>query len=301
MGNPLVDIEVVAFLEHLRQERRLSPRTVESYRRDLTSFVEFALQARISSWRSVDSSAVRSFVAARHRAGLSGSSLKRSLSALRTLFGYLVREGTAPGNPARGIRAPRHPKHLPRTVPAESMGRMLDRSGDDALELRDHAMFELLYSSGLRLSELVNLTLEELDLEDGTARVTGKGDRTRIVPVGSAARRSLARWISARGEIAREGCAALFVGRHGARLSPRSVQLRLKRWARRCGEDGSVHPHMLRHSFATHLLEESGDLRAVQEMLGHANIGTTQVYTHLDFQHLARVYDAAHPRARKKR
>ncbi len=289
-----------AFVEHLTAERRLSQRTSEAYRRDLSSFVEFARTVQISRWNQVDRSMVRAFVAERHRGGLSGSSLRRSLSALRTLFGYLVREGAASENPARGVRAPRHVKRLPRTVPAESMGRMLNMDVQEPLVVRDHAMFELLYSSGLRLSELVGLDLDDVDLDDSTARVTGKGARTRIVPVGAAARSSLLRWKSVREVVAGQNCPALFVGRHGERLSTRSVQLRLKRWARRCGEDGSIHPHVLRHSFATHLLEESRDLRAVQEMLGHANIGTTQVYTHLDFQQLARIYDSAHPRARKK-
>ena len=181
------------------------------------------------------------------------------------------------------------------------MGRMLDRDVDDILEFRDHAMFELLYSSGLRLSELVGLDLEDVDLVEGEARVNGKGNRTRIVPVGQVACRSLTRWLDQRATVASAECRALFVGRHGSRLGARSVQQRLKRWARRCGEDASLHPHVLRHSFATHLLEDSRDLRAVQEMLGHANIGTTQIYTHLDFQQLARVYDETHPKARKKR
>lgn len=292
--------ELDAFIEHLTGERRLSPRTSDGYRRDLSSFVEFARSVQVSSWNQVDSSMVRAFVANRHRGGLSGSSLKRSLSALRALFRYLVREGAASENPGRGVRAPRHAKRLPRTMPAESVGRLLNIDVHEPLEVRDHAMFELLYSSGLRLSELVNLDLDDVDIEDSTARVTGKGSRIRIVPVGAAARASLSRWKSVREGVASQNCPALFVGRHGERLSARSVQLRLKRWARRCGEDGSIHPHVLRHSFATHLLEESRDLRAVQEMLGHANIGTTQVYTHLDFQQLARVYDGAHPRARKK-
>jgi len=299
--NRLLESEIESFLEHLRHERRLSPRTIDGYRRDLASFSKFAHESEIPSWPAVDAQSVRAFVAARHRAGLSGSSLRRSLSALRTLFAYLLREDEVSGNPARGIRAPRHPRRLPRTVAAESLGRMLDRNVEDILDLRDHAMFELLYSSGMRLSELVGLSLDDVDLVEGVARVTGKGNRTRMVPVGRAACSSLARWTTARREIAHTGCKALFVGRHGGRLGGRSVQLRLKRWAQRCGEDASIHPHMLRHSFATHLLEDSRDLRAVQEMLGHANIGTTQVYTHLDFQQLARVYDGAHPRARKKR
>jgi len=295
-----VESELGAFLKHLSGERRLSPRTVDGYGRDLRSFVEFARTMEINAWKHVEPAIVRSFVAHRHSRGLSGSSLKRSLSALRALFRFLMREGAAAANPARGIRAPRHVKRLPRTVSAESLGRLLDVEAGSPLDIRDHAMFELLYSSGLRLSELVSLDLEDVDLGDGTARVTGKGGRTRIVPVGALACTSLTRWLPSREAIAQSDCRALFVGRHGGRLSGRSVQLRLKRWARICGEDASIHPHVLRHSFATHLLEESRDLRAVQELLGHANIATTQVYTHLDFQQLARVYDDAHPRARKK-
>jgi integrase/recombinase XerC len=288
------------YLRHLRAERGLSPRTEREYRADLLGFTDHCRAQGLTDWRDVDEQRVRAWCAARHRTGLSGRSLQRKLSAVRSFFDYLLREGLLGANPARGVRAPRSPRKLPRTVDVDRLGALLDAEAGGALELRDRAMMELMYSSGLRLAELVGLDLERLDLADATVRVTGKGRKTRIVPVGATACERLREWLSVRATLAEPAEPALFVSRGGRRISPRSVQVRMRRWALRHGTAG-LHPHMLRHSFASHLLESSGDLRAVQELLGHADISTTQVYTHLDFQHLAAVYDQAHPRARRRR
>ena len=289
------------FLDYLRHERRLSPRTIAAYRHDLEALVAFCDAQGVARWTELDAHRVRAFVAARHRGGLAGRSLQRQLSSVRALYRFLLREGHAQNDPAADVRAPRGARRLPVTLDVEQVGRLVASAGDDPLELRDRALCELGYSSGLRLAELVGLDLADLDLDDATVRVTGKGAKSRVVPVGRCAIEALGAWLAARGTLAGAGETAVFVGRGGHRLGPRSVQLRLRQRAVHQGLDRPVHPHMLRHSFASHLLESSGDLRAVQELLGHADIATTQVYTHLDFQHLAKVYDAAHPRARKKR
>jgi integrase/recombinase XerC len=219
---------------------------------------------------------------------------------VRTFYEFLLREGVVRSNPANEIRAPKAPRRLPSTLDADQMGRLLEIDGNESLSIRDRAIMELLYSSGLRLAELVGLDLPNLDLRDRTVRVLGKGSKTRIVPVGRKAVESLGAWLKERSGIARPDEAALFVGRNGRRLGPRAIQARVAGWARRQGLGVHVHPHLFRHSFASHLLESSGELRGVQELLGHADISTTQIYTHLDFQHLARIYDASHPRARRK-
>ena len=288
------------FLDHLRTERRLSPRTLDAYRRDLDALCAFCDAQGLSDWTRLDAHQVRAFVAARHRAGLSGRSLQRALSAVRSLYRFLMREGLADHDPAADVRAPKAARRLPTTLDVEQVGRLVSFPGEGPLDRRDRAIFELGYSSGLRLAELVGLDLGDLDLRDATVRVTGKGAKSRVVPVGRLAREALEAWLAIRGELATAEQPALFVGKGGRRLAPRSIQARLRARALAQGLDRSVHPHMLRHSFASHLLESSGDLRAVQELLGHADIATTQVYTHLDYQHLAKVYDAAHPRARKK-
>jgi integrase/recombinase XerC len=296
---PALATDVEQYLSHLARERRLSPHTASAYRRDLRRLLSFCEREKITGWNEIDAHHVRAFVAGQHRRGLAGRSIQRLLSAVRGLFNYLLREDRVTANPALTVSAPRDARKLPKDLNPERVGHLLDQSPSDALEARDLAMLELFYSSGLRLSELVSIDLPDLDLADGTVRVTGKGNKSRIVPVGRKARDALGHWLTARGGLAGREELALFVGRGGRRLNPRSVQSRLKRWALKIGLDTHVHPHMLRHAFATHLLEASGDLRAVQELLGHADISTTQVYTHLDFQHLARVYDDAHPRARK--
>ncbi|MEJ2345389.1 MAG: tyrosine recombinase XerC [Gammaproteobacteria bacterium] len=289
------------FGAYLRTERRLSPLTRQHYRRDLHNFAAFCAAAGTGAWSDVTSHQIRAFVARRHRDGLAARSLQRQLSAVRSFYNFLLREGAAAHNPAQDVSAPRAVRKLPQPLDVDQVSRLLARSGDsDPIASRDHAIMELLYSSGLRLAELVSLELTDIDAADGTVRVTGKGAKTRIVPVGRQALAALAAWRERRPALAAADETALFVSRRGSRLSPRSVQQRLRHWGLRQGVDGRVHPHKLRHSFASHLLESSGDLRAVQELLGHADISTTQIYTHLDFQHLARVYDQAHPRARKK-
>ncbi len=294
------DEQLQRFLEHLASERRLSPHTITNYRRDLTQLLYWLREQDLVSWSELDHHRVRAYVARRHRAGLSPKSLQRELSALRSLFRFLLREGLAENNPAHGVRAPKQRRRLPATLDADSLGAMLDSPPGDPLEFRDLAMLELFYSSGLRLAELVSLDLGDIDPRDASLEVIGKGRKTRRVPVGGKALAALRRWLELRPGLAGPQERALFVSRRGHRIHPRTVQVRLKRWALSRGAPRDLHPHLLRHSFASHLLESSGDLRAVQELLGHADISTTQIYTHLDFQHLAQVYDKAHPRARKR-
>jgi integrase/recombinase XerC len=290
------------FLHGLRAERRLSPHTQAAYRIDLAEFVAFCERERLGQWAEVSTAHVRAYAAAGHRAGLAPRSIQRRLAAVRSFFRYLERETAHKGNPAVDVRAPKAPQRLPATLDVDQMARLLAPGSADQgpLAARDRAMLELLYSSGLRLAELVGLNVPDVDLKDRTVRVTGKGAKTRIVPVGSAAAAAVSAWLGVRGRIARQAASALFLGRNGRRLGARAVQLRVSAWARQQGLSLKLHPHLFRHSFATHLLESSGDLRGVQELLGHASISTTQVYTHLDFQHLARTYDRAHPRARRR-
>ncbi|QOJ32992.1 MAG: tyrosine recombinase XerC [Gammaproteobacteria bacterium] len=290
---------VERFLSHLQLERRLSPHTASAYRRDLACLAEFCDREGIAAWRDLKVHHLRRFAATSHGSGLNPRSIQRRLSGARSFLRYLLREGEINANPGVGVSAPRAARRLPATLDVDQMGHLLQMRGDDPVTLRDRAMLELLYSSGLRLAELVGLDLGDIDLGDGLVRVTGKGRKTRLVPVGRAAREAVAGWLRERAGMAAAGERAVFTGVRGRRINPRSVQARVAYWARRSGLGQRVHPHLFRHSFASHLLESSGDLRAVQEMLGHANISTTQIYTHLDFQHLAQVYDKAHPRARK--
>ena len=287
------------FYTYLQSERRCSPHTLTAYRRDLEAFIDFARQQGITGWNQIDDLQVRAFVAGRHRKGLSGTSLQRQLSAIRTLFNYLCRHGRAASNPAQGVPAPRAPKRLPETLNVDQLEMLLAFPGDDALACRDRAVMELFYGCGLRLSELTGLDLGDIDWQLRTVSVTGKGRKQRHVPFGAKAEQALKRWLQHRSMQAGHDQKALFVSRGGRRISNSSIQQRLKKRARQQGVGLSLHPHMLRHSFATHILESSNDLRAVQELLGHANLSTTQIYTHLDFQHLAGVYDKAHPRSRK--
>jgi integrase/recombinase XerC len=288
---------VRSYLEHLANERRLSRLTVANYSRDIASLLALAGGVPL---KRMDAQQIRRHVAQLHARGLDGRTLARMLSAWRGFFNYLARDHGYTQNPCAGIRAPRTGKRLPHALSPDEAGRLMDIAAADPLALRDKAIVELLYSSGLRLSELTGLEPDDVNVRDATVRVTGKGAKTRVVPVGSFALAALRAWVPVRGELARPGEKALFVGRDGKALGARAVQARLKHWARKLGLADKVHPHALRHSFASHLLQSSGDLRAVQEMLGHASISTTQVYTHLDFQHLAKAYDAAHPRAKKK-
>ncbi len=288
------------FLGHLEHQRRLSPKTCESYRTDLGKLLEYCQTHSLTSWQALDAGDVRRYAAWQHRNGASGQSVRRALSALRTFFSYLLREGLVQRNPALGVAAPKGRQALPRVLDADRMGNLLDLPGGDSLAIRDRAIMELMYSSGLRLSELVGLHVTDIDLREGLATVTGKGRKRRIVPVGRWARDAVQAWLAVRPDMANPAEPGLFVGQGGQRLSQRAIQKRVRQWAVAQGVGTHVHPHMLRHSFASHILESSGDLRAVQELLGHADIRTTQAYTHLDFQHLAKAYDEAHPRARKR-
>lgn len=288
------------FVHHLEFERRLSKLTCKHYRRDLSSLAEWCDEVNAARWSDLDSEHFRSWSAACYRRGLASRSIQRRLSAARTFFRYLLREKHVKKNPVQSVSAPKAAKRLPGNLDADRMARLLDIKGDTPVVSRDRAILELLYSSGLRLQELTDLNTGEIDLADRTVRVTGKGSKDRIVPVGSKAVKAVADWLKCRSQLASDTETALFVSVRGARLSQRGVQARVKHWAKRQGMDTRVYPHLFRHSFATHLLESSHDLRGVQELLGHANISTTQVYTHLDFQHLAQIYDAAHPRAKVK-
>ncbi len=288
------------FIRHLEFERRLSPQTCKSYRRDLVSLLAFREYSKVDSWRGMDSEHFRAFSASCFRKGLSSRTIQRRLSASRTFFRYLIREKHIDKNPITDVSAPKGKKRLPGNLDADRMARLLEIRGKGPLVDRDRAILELLYSSGLRLSELTGLNCGDVDMRGGTVHVTGKGSKDRIVPVGRKAIAALTRWDQSRVQLANADEKALFVSNRGTRISPRSVQARVSHWARKQGIDTNVYPHLFRHSFATHLLESSHDLRGVQELLGHANIATTQVYTHLDFQHLAQIYDQTHPRARKK-
>ena len=289
---------VAHYLQHLAAERRLSPHTVAAYQRDLDTLSELTAGKPLAD---LDVADIRGAIVKLRSKRLAAASVARQLSSWRGFYAFACRRLGYPRNPCVGLRPPKAAKALPDILSPDTCSQLLDRVVDDgALATRDHAMFELFYSSGLRLSELVGLDLDDLNLQTGEAQVTGKGRKTRIVPVGQAALDAIAAWLPQRQLLTREPTAAIFISQRGSRLTPRSVQLRLDRWARQAGLGQHVHPHMLRHAFATHVLQSSGDLRAVQEMLGHASISTTQVYTHLDWQHLAKVYDQAHPRARKK-
>ncbi len=285
------------YLNHLTFERGLSPLTREYYARDIKLLLGLADKQALQDMQPQH---IRRFIATLHGRGLSGRSIARSLSAWRGFFAFLVRRHDYAGNPCVGMRAPKSAKTLPHALSTDQAVKLVAIEGDDLLSLRDHAMLELFYSSGLRLAELVGLNIAAMDLQNGMVTVTGKGNKTRIVPVGSHAINALHAWLQARAQMSDADEQAVFTNRQGRRITGRAIQYRIKQWAVKQGINSDVHPHMLRHSFATHVLQSSGDLRAVQEMLGHANISTTQVYTHLDFQHLAKVYDAAHPRAKKR-
>ena len=288
------------FVQHLASEKRHSPRTCDSYQRDLHRLAAWLLEQGNTEWRAVSGYDVRRYVANLSRQGLGGRSIARHLSAIRRFYRYLLRERLATDNPALDIRAPKSGRRLPGVADVDQLNYLLDAQPDDPLEVRDRCMFELMYSSGLRLAELASLDVDAVDCKGGEARVVGKGSKTRLLPVGRKALEAIAQWLPIRAGLAPETETALFLSRRGDRLSHRSIQARLSRWGVVKGADQKLHPHMLRHSFASHMLESSGDLRAVQELLGHADIATTQVYTHLDFQHLARVYDQSHPRARRR-
>ena len=291
------------YLTFLKVERGLSPLTRENYARDITQLIKFADNLELHSLQNVH---IRRFIASLHSKGLGGKSIARMLSGWRGFFEFLVNRKGYNANPVIGLRAPKSPKTLPQVLSIEQASKLVDISDNAVLSVRDHAILELFYSSGLRLSEVINLNIDALDFSEGTVIVTGKGNKTRIVPMGKHAMDAIQQWLQVRVNYATDDAAsnaaskAVFIGLQGRRIGARNLQLRLKEWSIKQGINSSVHPHMLRHSFASHVLQSSGDLRAVQEMLGHANISTTQIYTHLDFQHLSKTYDAAHPRAKKK-
>ena len=288
------------FFVYLENERGLSKRTLQAYRRDLDQLLQFLETEEIDRPGQVTQHHIRAFIARRHRQGLGGKSLQRVLSAVRSFFRWMLREGLVEHNPATPVRAPKSPRHLPATLDADSIGQLLDIPCETTIAIRDKAIMELFYSSGLRLSELAGLHWEQLDLASGMVTVTGKGNRSRMVPVGRMATEALIEWRKVRGEFASFEEPHVFVSQRGNPIAVRTIQSRIRYWARHQGVPQNIYPHLLRHSFASHMLESSGDLRAVQELLGHADISTTQIYTHLDFQHLASVYDKAHPRAKKK-
>ena len=288
------------FFVYLKNERGLSARTITAYQRDLKLLLQFLGTEEIDRPEQVTQHHIRAFIAQRHRQGLGGKSLQRLLSAVRSLYRWMLREGLAVHNPATPVRAPKSPRHLPATLDADSIAQLLEIPCDTPLAIRDKAIMELFYSSGLRLSELASLRWEQLDLASGMVTVTGKGNRTRMVPVGRMASKALLEWRKSSGEFASFEQPFVFVSQRGTPIATRTIQARIRYWAKRQGIPQNIYPHLLRHSFASHMLESSGDLRAVQELLGHADISTTQIYTHLDFQHLAEVYDKAHPRAKKK-
>ncbi|MES1924481.1 tyrosine recombinase XerC [Salinisphaera sp. T31B1] len=289
---------IATFIDHLAHERRASAHTRGAYRRDLNAVAEWLGERAVDDWSRVTPADLREFMAARHRGGLAPASLARNLSALRSFYVWQMREGWVRANPAVDVRAPKRASKLPETVDVDDLAGMLDVVPEAEIDIRDHALLELFYSAGLRLAEAIGLDTVDLDTSAGEARVLGKGARQRTVPVGRRAIDALERWLLIRPGWADADEPALFVSQRGRRISRSSVAARMDAWARRHGLPVHLHPHKLRHSFATHVLESSADLRAVQELLGHAHIATTQIYTHLDFAHLARVYDAAHPRAR---
>jgi len=296
--------ELDQFSHYLLTEKQLSAQTLKSYRRDLDKFQRYCASGNITSISTLLPHHVRQCLAGLHRQGLGGKSLQRWLSSLRSWFDFCLRQSLIESNPAKGIQAPKSPKKLPKTLDVDQVKQFVEVKGDSDIDVRDAAMLELTYSSGLRLAELVSLDLNDIDFGDGLITVTGKGNKTRTVPVGSLAINAVKKWMLEREQVldikSSVAETALFVSNRGTRISHRAVQQRFKQLSLSQGMDSSINPHMLRHSFASHLLESSGDLRAVQELLGHANISTTQIYTHLDFQHLAKVYDSAHPRALKK-
>ncbi|RLA20458.1 MAG: tyrosine recombinase XerC [Gammaproteobacteria bacterium] len=294
--------QLTRFIDYLHFEQRASKHTTSNYRRDLNRLVEFCDKKAIGSWQQLRQQQIRTHIGARHRNGIGSSSLQRELSAIRSFYQFLIKQQLAEQNPARDLRAPQKPRPLPETLDVDQISSLLDREATSPLEQRDLAMWEILYSSGLRLSELAGLDLFDIDLSDRTIKIEkGKGGKSRIVPIGKKAILALQKWLKERITLAQSAEKALFVSNRGGRIATRSIQARLSRWQIKQGLPQHVHPHMLRHSFASHLLESSSDLRAVQELLGHSNISTTQIYTHLDFQHLADVYDKSHPRARKKK
>ena len=288
--------KVKGFLASLHH---LSEHTQQAYKRDLALLQNYCNENGIKSWEKLDGRQLAGYIASRHRQGIGGKSLQRYLSAIRSFYRYLIKQGSLTSNPAQGIVTPKSPKRLPKTLDVDQTIQLVEIKNSSPLAIRDKAILELMYSSGLRLSELVGLDLSSIDIADSIVTVFGKGKKVRKVPIGNHAIRALKKWLKVRKDCVKDDECALFISRRGTRISARSIQLRLNQWAIKQGLATRVNPHMLRHSFATHILESSSDLRAVQELLGHSDISTTQIYTHLDFQHLTKIYDKSHPRAKK--
>ncbi|EAS41236.1 tyrosine recombinase XerC [Photobacterium profundum] len=289
------------FYEYIRSERELSLHTQQNYKRQLSTIAEQLVSFEVTDWTMVDAGWVRQIASKGMRDGLKASSISMRLSALRSFFDFLVQKDILKANPAKGVAAPRKARPLPKNLDVDEMDQLLSVNEDDPLSIRDRAMMELMYGAGLRLAELVSLNVRDISLSKGDIRVIGKGDKERIVPFAGLAREWVANWLKVRGSLASGDESGLFVSKLGTRISTRNVQKRMAEWGQKQAVSSHINPHKLRHSFATHMLESSGDLRAVQELLGHANLSTTQIYTHLDFQHLAKVYDEAHPRAKRGR
>jgi len=288
------------FIQQLKDQNNASKHTLSSYERDLQRLLEYCNLKKIEIWSALQTHDVRAHIANRHRQGLSSKSLQRELSAIRSFFQFLLKKQLATLNPAQYVKAPKQARRLPKTLDVDQVAGLLDAGAHSVLEIRDLAMFELFYSSGLRLSELAGLDVSDLDLDNQSLKVRhGKGNKDRYLPIGSKAITAISNWLSHR-PLTTDSQPALFISQKGSRLGQRNIELRLNKWCQQKGIAEHIHPHMLRHSFASHLLESSQDLRAVQELLGHSNISTTQIYTHLDFQHLAEIYDQSHPRAKKK-
>jgi integrase/recombinase XerC len=298
-----MDEQLTSFLKYLESEKRLSPHTVQSYQHDLKGLLEFLKEKKVAQWQQVNQQHIRLYSNTLRVKGLASTSIQRNLSSMRSFFNFLMLRGLIKVNPANGISAPKSPQKLPKTLDVDQISQLLSENpnNNEPLTLRDHAIMELFYSSGLRLSELSTLDINDIHFKDATMRVVGKGSKTRELPIGTKAMKALQTWLKVRAPLVKGQEQAVFVSQQGKRLGNRAIQNRLKKWAQEKGIGTHLHPHMLRHSFASHMLESSSDLRAVQELLGHADISTTQVYTHLDFQHLAKVYDKAHPRAKKSK
>lgn len=299
--SPAAEEMLAGFLNQLKFEKRASVHTVSNYQRDIGRLSTYCKDKLIFNWTDLKQNDIRAHIAARHRKGMGSKSLQRELSAIRSFYTFLLKNSLAEINPAQHIKAPKQARTLPKTLDVDQINGLLEAGTSSPLEVRDLAMFELFYSSGLRLSELSSLDMGDLDLADCSLLVrSGKGGKSRVLPIGSKAVTAINNWLQERTKISAIADTALFVTTKGRRLGQRSIELRLSQWCKKKGIQEHIHPHMLRHSFASHLLESSQDLRAVQELLGHSNISTTQIYTHLDFQHLAEIYDKAHPRAKKK-
>lgn len=292
--------DIQEYLEVLRVERQLSQHTLKAYQRDIQKLLDFCESKSVFLWQGINTHLIRQFAAQMHAHGLNPKSIQRILSSGRGLSNYLIKKAHIKSNPFDDVKAPKAQKRLPKTLTVDQITNLVEINVQEPLSYRDKAVLELFYSSGLRLAELCNLDLNDISVSEQLIRVTGKGNKTRALPIGRHALKALQEWILVRNDFPLKDYEAVFVSQHGRRINPRTIQQRVKYWAKKQGIEINVSPHMLRHSFASHLLESSGELRSVQELLGHANISTTQIYTHLDFQHLAQVYDDAHPRAKKK-